>query len=78
MASKPTAGDFLQEIVRGTSFLYGYTVTHRRFMPQDINLGLARWMVQWVKVLASKPSDLSSIPGTQLVGGENQLSQTVL
>jgi hypothetical protein len=29
---------------------------------------------QWVKVIAAKPADLSSIPGIHMVGGENQNS----
>lgn len=28
-------------------------------------------MVPWVKVLATKPDDLSSVPGTLLIEGEN-------
>lgn len=35
-------------------------------------------MAQWVKVLASKPVDLSSIPKTHAVEGENQLTKVVL
>lgn len=35
-------------------------------------------MAQWVKVLASKPGDLSSIPKTHVMGGENQLTKVVL
>lgn len=31
-------------------------------------------MAQWVKVIAAKPADLSSIPGIHMVGGENQNS----
>lgn len=28
-------------------------------------------MAQWVKILAAKPDNLSSIPGTHVVEGEN-------
>jgi hypothetical protein len=31
-------------------------------------------MAQWVKGLAAKPNDLSSIPGTHMAKGENRLS----
>lgn len=31
-------------------------------------------MVQWVKMSAAKPADLSSVLGTQRVEGENSLS----
>lgn len=35
-------------------------------------------MVQWRQVLATKPDDRSSIPGTHMVEGENQFLQVVL
>lgn len=35
-------------------------------------------MAQWVKAGTSKPGDLSSIPGTHMMGGENHLLLTVL
>jgi hypothetical protein len=35
-------------------------------------------MAQRAKVLATKPDDLSSIPGTYLVEGENPLPKVVL
>jgi hypothetical protein len=35
-------------------------------------------MVLWVKALAAKPDDLSSIPGTHRVKGENQLPELSL
>lgn len=35
-------------------------------------------MVLQAKVLATKPNDLSSIPRTYKVGGENQLLKVVL
>lgn len=34
-------------------------------------------MAQQVKALASKPNNLSSIPETSMVGGKNQLLQTI-
>jgi hypothetical protein len=34
-------------------------------------------MTQWVKVLADKPNDLSSILKTYVVKGENKLAQVV-
>lgn len=35
-------------------------------------------MAWWVKVLATKPDNLSSISGTNKVGGENQFLKVVL
>ena len=35
-------------------------------------------MIQQVKVLAVMPDDLSLIPGTHMVEGENQLHKAVL
>lgn len=35
-------------------------------------------MTQWVEVLAVKPDDLSSIPGSQMMEEENHLPQVVL
>lgn len=35
-------------------------------------------MAQWVKVFAAKPEDLSSIPGTYMIKGENLLPKVVL
>lgn len=35
-------------------------------------------MAQEVNKLATEPEDLNSIPGTQMVGSENQLKQSVL
>ena len=35
-------------------------------------------MAQWVEALLIKPDNLSSIPGTHLVEGENQLPQGVI
>lgn len=32
---------------------------------------------QWVKALATKPADLSSVPGTRVVEGGNQLLQVI-
>jgi hypothetical protein len=32
---------------------------------------LVRWMDQWVKVLTTKPDDLSSAPKTHMVEGED-------
>jgi hypothetical protein len=34
-------------------------------------------MAQWIKALAAKHDDLSSIPGTNMMEGEKQLLQTV-
>lgn len=36
------------------------------------NTGIGE-MVQWVKVMETKPGDLSLIPGTHMVEGERQL-----
>lgn len=35
-------------------------------------------MAQWVKAHATKPVDLSSIPGTYMIGGETLGLQAVL
>lgn len=35
-------------------------------------------MAQWVKVLAAMPDDLSSVPGTRMIEGENWLPRVVL
>lgn len=35
-------------------------------------------MAQWVEACTSKPEDLSSVPGTHMMGGENHLLLTVL
>lgn len=35
-------------------------------------------MIQWVKVLAAKPDNLSLIPGAHLMEGKNQLLMVVL
>jgi hypothetical protein len=35
-------------------------------------------MAEWVKVLATKRNDLSSIPGTHMVGGEQTLESCPL
>lgn len=35
-------------------------------------------LARWVKAPAAKPDDLSFIPGTHMVGGENQLLKVVL
>lgn len=40
-------------------------------------LGVGK-MAPWVKALAVKPTDLTSIPGTHTVEGQNQLLQVVL
>lgn len=34
-------------------------------------------MAHWVKVLATQPDDLSSVPRTPTVGGDSQLSRVV-
>lgn len=38
----------------------------------------ASGMAQWVKGPAAKPADLSTIPGTYLTKGDNQVLQVVL
>lgn len=35
-------------------------------------------MVQWIKVLATKPGNLNSIPVTTIIEGESQLLNVVL
>ena len=35
-------------------------------------------MAQWMRVLTTKPGNLSSIPRTHMVEGENRLLQVVL
>lgn len=35
-------------------------------------------MAHWTKVLAAKPDDLSSVPGTHMEKGKNPLPKTVL
>lgn len=44
---------------------------------QENHLWASR-MAQWVKMLATKPDDLSSIFGTRMVEGENPRLQTAL
>jgi hypothetical protein len=44
--------------------------------------GLRSWvlaykMVQWVKMLATMPDNLSLIPGIYIIGGDNQLLRVV-
>lgn len=43
-----------------------------------MKLGILGGFVQWVRGSAAKPEDLSSIPATHMVEGENQLLQVAL
>ena len=62
------------EAVAGELLIRDQHWRHRESASQN----KARKMPQWVRVLAAKPDDPSSIPRTYMVEGENQLPQFVL
>lgn len=43
--------------------------------PRNKTKIVANKMVQWVEAPAAKPKDLSLIPGSHILGGENQFLQ---